>query len=252
MRIKMKQHTDKIVLVTGAAKGIGRGIARAYFADGATVILADIDRQAGEETCSALQSEGGPVVFFPFDAGEEESCKALFHQIEARFGRLDVLINNAAIASAASGLWDDGLARFDEVLRVNLRGPFLCGKLAFPMMPPGSSIINISSTRAFMSEPNTESYSASKGGIIALTHAMAMTLGEKGIRVNISPGWIDTGGHPERLTAADHAQHPAGRVGEPADIAAACLFLSGPQAGFITGENLTVDGGMTKKMMYVE
>ena len=249
----MKQHSNKIVLVTGAAKGIGREIARAYLADGATVILADIDCPAGEEACLTPGGGGDPAVFLFFDAGEEESCEALFRQIKARFGRLDILINNAAIASSVSGLWDAGLARFDEVLRVNLRGPFLCSKLAFPMMPPGSSIINISSTRAFMSEPNTESYSASKGGIIALTHAMAMTLGEKGIRVNsISPGWIETGGHPEDLTAADHAQHPVGRVGEPADIAAACLFLSGPQTGFITGENLTVDGGMTKKMIYVE
>ena len=119
-------------------------------------------------------------------------------------------------------------------------------------MPHGSGIINISSTRAFMSEANTEAYSASKGGITALTHSMAVSLADKGIRVNcISPGWIDVSKGKEKLTEMDHKQHPAGRVGVPEDIASACLYLTSDEAGFITGTNLNIDGGMTVKMIYV-
>ena len=134
----------------------------------------------------------------------------------------------------------------------------MCSKYCVPFMKPGSSIINISSTRAFMSEPETEAYSASKGGIAALTHSMAVSLSKKNIRVNsISPGWIDVSGwkkgsrKEDILTKADHEQHPAGRVGKPEDIAAACFYLTGEEAGFVTGTNLNVDGGMTVKMIYV-
>ena len=134
----------------------------------------------------------------------------------------------------------------------------MCSKYCVPFMKPGSSIVNISSTRAFMSEPETEAYSASKGGIAALTHSMAVSLSKKNIRVNsISPGWIDVSGwkkgsgKEEVITEADHKQHPAGRVGKPEDIAAACFYLTGEEAGFVTGTNLNVDGGMTVKMIYV-
>jgi NAD(P)-dependent dehydrogenase (short-subunit alcohol dehydrogenase family) len=149
---------------------------------------------------------------------------------------------------------------WNRVIATNLQSVYLVTRYLLPLMPRGASIINIASTRALMSEPNTEAYSASKGGILALTHAMAISLAPRGIRVNaISPGWIETSNWKKRsirkeplLRDIDHLQHPAGRVGKPEDIAYACLFLSSEEASFITGVNLVVDGGMTVKMIYAE
>lgn len=250
---------EKVVIVTGAGEGIGRAVAEMYGENGAYVIVADIDREAGEETRDFIIKNNGSAVFIETDVAKEEDCIRLAEKAAEKYGRIDILINNAGIANAKrAGIFGAGMEDFDRVINVNLRGTFMCSKYCVPFMKPGSSIINISSTRAFMSEPETEAYSASKGGITALTHSMAVSLGEKNIRVNsISPGWIDVsgwkkgGGKGDILTEADHKQHPAGRVGKPEDIAAACLYLTGQEAGFITGTNLNVDGGMTVKMIYI-
>jgi NAD(P)-dependent dehydrogenase (short-subunit alcohol dehydrogenase family) len=165
----------------------------------------------------------------------------------------DVLVNNAGIEHRAPFL-ELPTAEFDRVIAVNLRGTFLCSQAVAAAMTErgaGGVIINIASTRAFMSEPNTEAYTASKGGIVALTHAMAMSLSEQRIRVNcISPGWIETPRVPAK-SKRDRLQHPVGRVGNPHDIAEACFFFA-EHDGFITGQNLIIDGGMTKKMIYEE
>jgi NAD(P)-dependent dehydrogenase (short-subunit alcohol dehydrogenase family) len=185
----------------------------------------------------------------------------LFKTIDERWGKVDVLINNAGI-SHRGNLFTEPVEVWDRILNVNLRGAYLCAKYAASIMKEhgGGSIVNIASTRALMSEPDSEAYAASKGGILALTHALAVSLGPYGIRVNaVSPGWIEVGDwqkkgrtiipyHSER----DKAQHPVGRVGTPGDIAEACLYLTTEEAGFITGTNLVVDGGMTKKMIYEE
>lgn len=229
---------EQIVVVTGAARGIGRGIAEAFVAEGARVFGADLDPQpvAG-------------VAMHACDVADEAQVEAFL----ARVGPvLHVLVNNAGL-SRFGDLESSPVADFDRVLAVNLRGPYLMARYGAPLLRASGAgaIINIASTRAIMSEPNTEAYASSKGGIVALTHALAVTLGPA-VRVNaILPGWIDVSGGP--LRGADHAQHPAGRVGVPADIARACLFLGSPaESGFMTGQQMIVDGGMTRKMIYVE
>lgn len=239
-------------LVTGAGHGIGRAIALAFAEAGAGLILADIDELAGNSTADLVRSWGAQATFVRTDVSQEDQVACLMDQA-ALSGGIDFLINNAGIANAGSAhVFSDDLSGFDRVLAVNLRGPFLCAKLALPLMQGRqAAIVNISSTRALMSEPKTEAYAAAKGGLCALTHALAISLGPK-VRVNsISPGWIDTSGAYDRISQADHEQHPAGRVGLPEDIAQACLWLCSVQAGFITGTDLVIDGGMTKKMIYL-
>lgn len=229
---------DQVVLVTGAARGIGRAVAAAFAEEGARVIGADV---APGEPLSG-------VTYTQCDVSDE----AQVQQLMAGIGPvLHVLVNNAGV-SQFGPLETTSVAQFDRVIAINLRGSYLCARYAAPLLRAASgAIINIASTRALMSEPGGEAYGASKGGLLALTHALAVSLGPD-VRVNaISPGWIDVKGAP--LTAADHAQHPAGRVGQPADIAQACLFLgSAKEAGFLTGQNLVIDGGMTKRMIYIE
>ncbi|MQL53995.1 SDR family oxidoreductase [Desulfofundulus thermobenzoicus] len=172
---------------------------------------------------------------------------------QEKYGTIHILINNAGITCRRSP-YELTVDQWDEVINVNLRGAFLCAREAARVMrrQGGGAIVNIASTRALMSEPGTEAYAAAKGGLIALTHALAISLGPDGIRVNaISPGWIETGDYGA-LRSVDHHQHPAGRVGRPEDIARACLFLTGPGSDFITGANLVIDGGMTRKMIYAE
>ncbi|WP_096200679.1 SDR family oxidoreductase [Bacillus sp. FJAT-45350] len=171
-----------------------------------------------------------------------------------KYGKIDILINNAGV-SRFKNVYELTVDDWDDVLNSNLRGTFLCSKEAAKYMKKnksGGSIVNISSTRATMSEKNSEAYAASKGGILSLTHALALSLSDNAIQVNaISPGWIETGDYNE-LSEIDHKQHPSQRVGKPEDIAPACLFLTNKQNNFITGENLVIDGGMTKKMIYKE
>ncbi|HLS90047.1 MAG TPA: glucose 1-dehydrogenase [Limnochordia bacterium] len=256
----MKRFEGTIALVTGGGQGIGRAVSFAFAREGAHVVVADIDVEAGEECVAEVKAQGGAATFLATDVGDEASVKNLMGEVERRFGRLHYLCNNAGISYNAP-LEELPIAAFDRVIAVNLRGPLLCTKYALPLMRAAGSgsVVNIVSTRALMSEANTESYSASKGGLLALTHALAVSLGPQ-IRVNaISPGWIETSAwqkrsrrQPVELTERDHLQHPAGRVGKPEDIARAVLFLCDPEADFITGINLVIDGGMTIKMIYEE
>jgi NAD(P)-dependent dehydrogenase (short-subunit alcohol dehydrogenase family) len=249
--------TDRSAVVTGGGQGLGRSIAETLLNAGARVWLAESDAEAGQEACAELALLG-PVAFVPTDVADAVAIEALCLQVAAA-GGLDLLVNNAGIMVRKS---PEELTQqeWQRVLDVNLTGPFLCSRAFAPLLRARrGSIVNIASTRALMSEPHTESYAASKGGLVALTHALALSLGPA-VRVNcISPGWIDvtplvkrSRRQPARMSVRDQAQHPAGRVGRPEDIAAMVLYLASDAAGFITGQNIVIDGGMTRKMIYVE
>ncbi len=247
----------RVAVVTGGAQGIGKAVVRRFLKGGLAVVLADCDEEAGRET-QADVAPMGPVRFVAADVAEEESVRLLMQEAVRLFGGLDVLVNNAyAMVNAPPETL--ALSDWNRVLAVNLTGPFLCARYAAPhLRRRHGAIVNIASTRALMSEPHTEAYSASKGGLVALTHALAMSLAPE-VRVNcISPGWIETESWKKRsarrtpaLSAADHAQHPAGRVGTPEDIAALVEYLASDAAGFVTGAHWVADGGMTRKMIYV-
>ncbi|CCJ32731.1 glucose 1-dehydrogenase [Caloramator australicus] len=252
----MDNH-KRTAIITGGGQGIGRGIAKRLLKENYNVIIAEIDKEAGEETERELSSLGN-IKFIHCDVSKEDDVKKLIEETVKIFGEIDVLINNAAI-SINKSITELSLDEWNRVIGVNLTGAFLCSKYCAPYIKERKgSIINIASTRAFMSEPNTEAYSASKGGVFALTHALAISLGPD-VRVNcISPGWIEVSHLKKQsqryianLTEMDHKQHPAGRVGNEDDIASLVLFLIDPQNSFITGANFIVDGGMTRKMIYV-
>lgn len=257
----LSYYTDKVVLITGGAQGIGLGMAQAFAREGAKVTIADKDEEAGKQAVERLLKENLKVDFSPCNVSQEQEVKRVMKRVEEKHERLDALINNAGIADPFVGpLQELDVAVFDQVLAVNLRGPLLCAKYALPLLQKAEhpAILNISSTRAFMSEPNTFPYSASKGGLEALTHSLAVSLSAERIRVNaIAPGWIEVGEWEEESkkyephhSKEDKEQHPVGRVGIPQDIAEAALFLCSDKAGFITGQSLTIDGGMTVKMIY--
>ncbi|WP_251549743.1 glucose 1-dehydrogenase [Neobacillus muris] len=248
------KFTGKVIVVTGAGNGIGRGIAEAFAYSGGKVVIADIDADAGEKTRRQIKELGGDSVFIKTDVRREQDIVLLFKEVKQRFGTVDILINNAG-KGGFFPFYELTVEQWDDVIQTNLRSVFLCSREAAKLMrgnPAGGSIVNIASTRAIMSEPNSESYAAAKGGIVAITHALAATLSEDRITVNaISPGWIHTGDYT-KLTDADHEQHFSKRVGKPNDIAQACLYLTAPDNNFVTGINLVIDGGMTRKMMYDE
>lgn len=246
------QFTNQVVVITGAAGGIGKGLAAAYAKQGAVLVTADVDEEAGERNARELNESGGEATFVKTDIRKEQDVIRLMDTAVAEYGRIDILINNAGV-SRWKPVYELTAEEWDDVLGINLRGTFLCSREAAGRMKQAGrkgSIVNIASTRAFMSEPDSEAYAASKGGIIALTHALAVSLGPDGIRVNcISPGWIETGDY-SALRETDHKQHPAGRVGRPEDVFRACCYLTDPDNDFVTGVNLMVDGGMTRKMIY--
>lgn len=248
---------SRIVLITGGAKGIGKELARHFLQLNDRVFILDIDRSAGIETVQELQASGD-IYFLHGDVSLEQDVARAIEKVNRLGGGLHVLINNAAI-SVNRDLQELSLDEWSRVIGVNLTGPFLCAKHAMPhLRKSGGCIINICSTRAFMSETGTEAYSASKGGLASLTHALAMSYGPE-VRVNaISPGWIDTSGSTKRaeqegesLQPEDHQQHPCGRVGRADDIARLAEFLADGRNSFITGQNFVADGGMTRKMIYV-
>ena len=226
----MFDFTGKVAVVTGGARGIGKCICEEFRKAGATVCVIDL-----------LENE-----YFTGDLSRRETLEAFAKKVIADYGRVDFLINNAApkMCGVENGSYED----FEYALRVGVTAPFYLSKLFAPCFAEGASIVNISSSRDRMSQPQTESYTAAKGGISALTHALAVSFGGK-VRVNsISPGWIDTA--YTVYQGADAVQQPAGRVGNPMDIAGMVLYLCSPLAGFITGENICIDGGMTKQMIY--
>lgn len=256
----MAELTGKVAIVTGAGQGIGKGIAKYLLEAGMTVVIADIDTEAGAETAEEL-AVFGELMFQPTDVADEASVQQLVQTAVDRYGGIDALINNAGLADPDNGPIEQlSLADWNRRLGTNLTGVFLCCKHAVPHLRHSrGTIVNIASTRALQSEPNSEAYAASKGGLLALTHALAVSLGPA-VRVNcISPGWIVVSDWQKSsrrkapdLRPEDHAQHPAGRAGRPEDIAAMVAYLLGPQAGFLTGQNIVIDGGMTRKMLYLD
>jgi NAD(P)-dependent dehydrogenase (short-subunit alcohol dehydrogenase family) len=239
------------VLVTGGANGIGKAIAQRLLSVNNLVIIFDTDTRAGRETVRNLKPQGH-ADFIRTDVGSEGSVRKGFEGLRKRHGPIDVIVNNAGITDINMGpIGKLDLKQWRRIMDVNLTSVVLTAKYGFPLFREGKgSIVNIASTRFLQSEANTFAYSASKGGMVSLTHSLAISLGP-GIRVNcISPGWINTG--PDDLRPKDHLQHPCGRVGKPEDVASLVAFLISVEAGFITGQNYIMDGGMTRKMIYEE
>ncbi|MES2472654.1 MAG: SDR family oxidoreductase [Pseudomonadota bacterium] len=248
-----------VIAITGGGAGIGRGIAWHFARAGYGVSIMDADRQAGKECLQVMVAAGARAIFTPGDVSKPADVTRWLNATKAKLGVPDALVNNAGIEIRKDVL-KLSIAEFDKVIAVNLRGTFIASQAVAKMMAArkrGGAIINLASTRAFMSEEGTEGYTASKGGIVALTHGMAISLAKHRIRVNcISPGWIETSDWQKASKAkapkhskADKEQHPVGRVGIPADIAQACQFLT-ESAAFMTGQNIILDGGMTVKMIY--
>ena len=249
---------DKVALVTGGGQGIGKAIALTLLERGMRVVIAEADAEAGAETEREYAAKGD-ILFVETDVSRDDDVRRAISECEGRFGGLDALVGNAGI-NIVKPLAALSLDEWRRVIDTNLTGYMLFAKHAeAALRKRKGTIVAIASTRALMSEPNTESYAASKGGIVALTHALAASFAPD-IRVNcISPGWIDVSAWKKssnrkqaELRPEDHAQHLAGRVGRPEDIAALVAYLIGPDSGFITGANFVVDGGMTRKMIYLE
>ncbi len=226
----MGYFKDKVVVVTGGAQGIGRCITDEFQKVGAQVCV--IDKQNGDH--------------FMGDIADKQVLESFVKEVVGKYGHIDILVNNAL--PLMKGIDECSYEEFQYAMSVGVTAPFYLAKLFNPYFPQGAAIVNISSSRDRMSQPQTESYTAAKGGISALTHALAVSLSGR-VRVNsISPGWIDT--NYKVYEGPDALQHPAGRVGNPLDIANMVLFLCSDKAGFITGENICIDGGMTRQMIY--
>ena len=226
----MSEFNGKVAVVTGGAQGIGRCIADEFRKRGATVYI--IDKQAGDH--------------FVGDIACRETLERFAAEVVERHGRVDYIVNNAL--PIMRGIDECSYEEFEYALRVGVTAPFYLVKLLMSHLAEDASIVNISSSRDRMSQPQTESYTAAKGGIAALTHALAVSLAGRARVNSISPGWIDTS--YATYEGPDALQQPAGRVGNPMDIANMVMYLCSDMAGFITGENICIDGGMTRQMIY--
>lgn len=253
----MAQKTP-VILITGGAQGIGKGIAAYFLNKDWKVVICDQDAEANRDCREDLGNPDNLLLITTDVSYEAEVVSAVAEAVEWGDG-LDALINNAGIADPDTGPIEAlELSQWQRRIDVNLTGAFLMAKHAIPHLRQAQgSIVNMASTRALQSEPDSEAYAASKGGLIALTHALAMSLGPD-VRANsISPGWIDVrawqAGAPtglQPLSASDHEQHPSGCVGKPEDVAAMVAYLISPEARFVTGQDFVIDGGMTRKMIY--
>ena len=240
------------VFITGGAEGIGKAMVEAFCLSGNQVAFCDINEIAGQETAKATGS-----IFHKVDVSDKDALESCMQRILSDWKDIDIIVNNVGI-SQFSSITETSVEDFDKILSINLRPVFIPSRLLAIHRKEQSSpnpygrIINICSTRYLISEPGSEGYAASKGGIYSLTHALALSLSEWNITVNsIAPGWIQTHDY-DQLRPEDHSQHPSRRVGKPEDIARMCLFLCEKNNDFINGENITIDGGMTKKMIYPE
>lgn len=246
-------NNGRVALVTGAARGIGLGISAWLITEGWQVVLADVDRERGSRVARAL---GDNAWFVAMDVAKEDQVSVGVAEVLGQFGRLDALVCNAAISDPHTPPVESlDLKRWNRLLAVNLTGAMLLAKHCAPYLRGHrGAIVNIASTRASQSEADCEAYAASKGGLVALTHALSISLGPE-VRVNcVSPGWIDSRDPSQQrlepLSVFDHAQHPVGRVGAVEDVAAQVAWLLSDAAGFITGQEFIIDGGMSRKMIY--
>jgi NAD(P)-dependent dehydrogenase (short-subunit alcohol dehydrogenase family) len=243
-------------IVTGAATGVGRGIAEHFARVGARVLLCDVDREGGQAVVDALTAEGHEAAFRPADVGSAADAEALVADVVERWGGLDILVNNAGV-QVEKTIEELDPSEWDRLMDVNFKGVFLCSKYAIPAMRAGGggAIVNIASVNGFWVEPGLGAYCASKGGVIALTRSTATDFGRDGIRCNcICPGYVDTGmagryldsqADPAKARAEVATLHAVGRVGQPADIAACAQFLASDAAGFATGAAFVLDGGLS-------
>lgn len=250
----------KVIVVTGGASGIGEGIVREFAREGGRTAVLDIDAERGEQVARELRRDGHETLFVRTDVAEEAEVTAAVHQVTATWGRIDALVNNAGV-DFKKGLQMTSVAEWDRIMGINLRSVYLMSKYCSLQMQTSTvkSIVNISSVHALETIPNADAYAAAKGGVVSLTRSMALSLQQDGIRVNgVCPGYIPT---PmwERSAASDeeleqykrHAAsfHPVGRLGTPRDVARTCIFLSSDDAGFINGQVIAVDGGVTIRLM---
>lgn len=243
--------TKKNVLITGAAQGIGKQIAVDFAKAGWIPSLIDFDQKELEKTLNEVREIEPTSISIICDVKNPKDIIKAVSETNDKLGGINCVVNNAGISKWKSP-YELSVDEWDEIIQTNLRSVFLFSREAARYLAKagGGSIINMASTRAFMSEPHSEAYAAAKGGIVALTHALAASFADDHITVNaISPGWIHTGDYAE-LRKVDHEQHLSKRVGKPSDISRACLFLAAPENNFITGENVRIDGGMTRKMIY--
>ncbi len=250
---------DKVVIVTGAAMGIGKGIAQVFAREGAKVVLADVNADVGRATEAELKRAGGDVFFVRCDVSNEEHVKALISAAIDKYGALHALVNNAGIGVYKTVL-DTTSEEWDRCLAVNLKGVFLCSKYAIPHLKAagGGAIVNIASVHSYQNVGGTAPYAASKGGVVALTRVMAIDYGRDKIRVNaICPGWIDTpliqgifaeDPNPQQAKQAVERRQVLGRLGTPEEVGKAAAFLASDEASYITGASLMVDNGMTAQL----
>lgn len=250
---------DKVAIVTGAGSGIGKGIATVFFREGAKVVVVDSDEQAGKKTAEEIRLLGGEAFFVKCDVSNEEQIKTMVQETIAKYGRINVLVNNAGIGVYKTVL-DTTSEEWDRCLAVDLKSVFLCSKYAIPHIRTagGGAIVNIASVHSYQNVGGTAPYAASKGGVVALTRVMAIDHGGDKIRVNaICPGWIDTPltrrifaatSDPEKAKQDVERRQILGRLGTPEEVGEAAAFLASDEASYITGASLMVDSGMTAQL----